>query len=320
MRIGIFRGLVLAALLGATATLPAVLSCGGEDAPPCADCATGGKEAGVPVKEGCDPAAPFGPPKLMDDINTKNFEFDARFTQNELAVLVSTARSDPTVGFIDFRTYIATRASRGEKFGGLRNLVLPSGATRASMTDDQNTVLYQRRVVGAKSEDIYVAQRGDGGLFEEQKKLGINTDNFEGDPFVAPTGERVYFTARPGDNFDLFMASVPDGGTANFAARTAAPFTNVNTTDNETGPVLTGDELTIFYGQSATTEGAVRHVWMAKRPTKDEAFAAGAEVTELSTPNGESPTWVSPDGCRIYLSSNHEGDAGSADIYVAERP
>jgi hypothetical protein len=31
----------------------------------------------------------------------------------------------------------------------------------------------------------------------------------------------------------------------------------------------------------------------------------------------EGPSWISPDGCRMYISSNR---AGNNDIYVAARP
>jgi hypothetical protein len=43
-------------------------------------------------------------------------------------------------------------------------------------------------------------------------------------------------------------------------------------------------------------------------------------VTELNTAAQEWPTWVSPDGCRLYFSRRPgEGGADNYDLYVAER-
>jgi hypothetical protein len=43
-------------------------------------------------------------------------------------------------------------------------------------------------------------------------------------------------------------------------------------------------------------------------------------VPELSSPFSESPSWISPDGCTIYLQSDRPGGLGAQDIYVAVRP
>ena len=56
--------------------------------------------------------------------------------------------------------------------------------------------------------------------------------------------------------------------------------------------------------------------WMARRTSPDGPFVRPRPVTELNSTPGESPNWLSPDGCRIYLTSDR---TGSWQLYVAER-
>jgi hypothetical protein len=78
-------------------------------------------------------------------------------------------------------------------------------------------------------------------------------------------------------------------------------------------PVVTPDELTIFYRTAAG-------VMSASRDTLELPFGAPATLTELDTlktGNPPGPQWVSPDGCRLYYLQND--DAGTGRLYRADR-
>jgi hypothetical protein len=57
-------------------------------------------------------------------------------------------------------------------------------------------------------------------------------------------------------------------------------------------------------------------IYVATRPTTATAFGAPTIVPNVNTDADDGPSWISPNGCRLYLSSDV---AGTNDIYVATR-
>jgi hypothetical protein len=60
---------------------------------------------------------------------------------------------------------------------------------------------------------------------------------------------------------------------------------------------------------------------MTRRATTTVPWGTPVQVTELDTPGADNPTWISPDGCRLYFESN-EGPGGAQpwyDLFVAAR-
>lgn len=80
-------------------------------------------------------------------------------------------------------------------------------------------------------------------------------------------------------------------------------------------PVLTEDELTM-YASATTATDPVPHVYMATRSTTNDAFGAFTAIHELDSPEGEYPSWISPDRCRLYLTRRV---AGQWDLFIASR-
>jgi hypothetical protein len=79
-------------------------------------------------------------------------------------------------------------------------------------------------------------------------------------------------------------------------------------------PTLSSDELVIYFARrNPTTYDTFR----ATRTDAGAMFGSVVAVTELNMANvDDAPTWLSPDGCRLYLESSR---SGNFDIYVAER-
>ncbi len=80
-------------------------------------------------------------------------------------------------------------------------------------------------------------------------------------------------------------------------------------------PVLSSDELTMFVSTTSTTS-SVPHVQSATRATTSDNFGSLTPVHELDSAEGEYPTWISPDQCRIYLTRTV---GGQMDLYMASR-
>lgn len=55
---------------------------------------------------------------------------------------------------------------------------------------------------------------------------------------------------------------------------------------------------------------------MATRATPGGTFGPATLVPNVNTSADDGPSWISPDGCRLYISGNVRGNN---DIYVATR-
>ena len=134
----------------------------------------------------------------------------------------------------------------------------------------------------------------------------------EGGPYITPDGSVLYFHSwRASGNADLYRA-VRNGSDFDPPARLA----NVNTSALEVQPVVTPDELTIYYltqNDPLDRDG----IWTATRASVVEPFANAVFLPELNGLLDAIPGWISPDGCRLYYSQRHA--ASQHRPYVVER-
>jgi hypothetical protein len=79
---------------------------------------------------------------------------------------------------------------------------------------------------------------------------------------------------------------------------------------------VTRDELTLYFSLGDTTGN---DIYVAKRSSTTAAWPTPTEVSELKiSASLAEPSWISADGCRLYLSYAQSG--GKSIIYVATRP
>ena len=79
--------------------------------------------------------------------------------------------------------------------------------------------------------------------------------------------------------------------------------------------VVSGDQLVLFFTTNGGASGL--DIWVAKRESKNDLFATAASVDQVNSSAADEPSWISPDGCRLYLQSDRDVDAGA--VWVAER-
>jgi hypothetical protein len=138
--------------------------------------------------------------------------------------------------------------------------------------------------------------------------VGLTTQDGGGPVFVeAGTANAIFLVARPGlGTFEMFGAETP------FAGPLFVPSDPSILVDN---PVLSNDELTMFVSTTTTTS-PVPHVQRTTRATTSDNFGPLSPSHELDSAEGEYPTWLSPDQCRLYLT---RAVGGQTDIYEASR-
>ncbi|MEZ5964974.1 MAG: hypothetical protein R3F56_14160 [Planctomycetota bacterium] len=137
----------------------------------------------------------------------------------------------------------------------------------------------------------------------------------DSEPFLCADGLTIYFaSSRVGTagSFDIMRATRPTTGST-WGAPTFV--TELNSTDPDSAPSLTADELEIYFlttgwGAPNPPQNAIA---VAKRSSRAVPFGVPTIVAELSTPNTHRDVQVSPDGLSILYT---EYDSSIARIRV----
>ena len=266
----------------------------------------------------CDPTRPFGPPKALEGpVNSAGMEGSPTLTDDELVIVF-----DRTVNVFSRSIVTATRASRAEPFGApspMPELTQGLGVEvigAPTMTGDGLALFYFGEV-GGDDADIFTASRSVvTARFGDARKVSrVNTTQVEVFPSVMSNGAELWFTSeRLGGITRHLFRSVRD---SIGLYQEAALVTELKSENNEAGVAFSADGLTVFFGSDRPSGLGQSDVWTARRPALQAAFGQATPVAELNSASEDRPAWLSPDGCRLYLTSDR---AGSNDIYVATRP
>jgi Tol biopolymer transport system component len=268
----------------------------------------------------CDPRGKFAPPALLPNLNTTFGEYGGRLTPDELTIYFASARPG---GLGNFDLYSATRPNIAATFGTANHLKAPSSDDNddyPSLSADGKELFFSRTAPDNSSTyEVRVARRATttGDFGASVPVDSVNTvSSAEVSPFVVALGDLyVASDRRPGMGFDLHRFPVlPDGGFG-----TAEAILVLSTARSESAPTLSSDLLTIYFFSERTDGGGEvsGDIWVAHRSLPTMEFANAARVAEVSAPDAtDVPTWLSPDNCRLYLSSNR---SGRLQLYVASR-
>ncbi|MBX7195192.1 MAG: hypothetical protein K1X94_24265 [Sandaracinaceae bacterium] len=271
----------------------------------------------------CDPAAPFGAPTLVAGVNSGSGDEAASLSADERTIWFGSWRAE-AVGGDDI--YTASRENADAVFGiPVRVDVLSSsyedGIPQLSR-DGTTMVLTSTRAApsGGGLYDVWLAVRTSpvSGFEPPSFVASVSTDGVDGSGTLseAPGDEALYYAQSPLGVVaaDLMRAA----GTPDTGFGTPVPLTSVNSPSNDTDPVLSADALTLFFASERAGGLGALDVWVATRGNTSESFAGATPVTSVNSAQVDRPSWVSPDGCRLYLTSDRTGSAMN-DIYVATR-
>lgn len=153
--------------------------------------------------------------------------------------------------------------------------------------------------------------------------LNVNTLS-TGTPFLVEDGSALYFYAYvgPPTYFDIYRA--PRDGTAAFGSQVAV--SAVNSANNDFAPVVTPDELTIYWATNRADNNPQGgyDIWAATRLSTIDPFALPRPIVELNSPEDDIPTFVTRDGCTLYFSSGRPiplaPPMSASAVYTATKP
>jgi Tol biopolymer transport system component len=252
-------------------------------------------------------------------------------SSDELTVILASDGGPSPQGSYDL--YVATRASIDSPFGALSPITALNssiGNLGPSITGDGLTLFYTDVDFTNPSTlgngDIQTATRSNAAQsFTAGGPVAIinNVTAYDASAFILPDGLTLYFASTRGggatfdQSYDLYRATRSSVGGA---FTEPLPVGELNTVGfGEATPVLTPDELTIYFGSNEGPTGLVESsIWMATRAAKTHAFGPRVFLAELNTSVSEWPAAVSADGCRLYFVSNRPG--GTTDVWAAARP
>ncbi|MFO0735409.1 MAG: hypothetical protein U0270_06000 [Labilithrix sp.] len=244
----------------------------------------------------CDRDKPFARPELVASVSTPEEEdVYPVLSSDELQIWFTRLDSRTWTGA---RTFTASRRSTAEAFGPASPLTVIAGASRLSIlgsltfadVPDANGL---RHLHGEKIPSLAI-----GGRVEQAE------------PYL-PNESAVYFTGNDSGPWRIQRVALDPQG----LRQAVLPTTEAV---NQVWPVVSADELTIWYAGAPVDLSHSWDVMTATRPSKDVAFGASTTVVELSGPTTDLPSWISADGCTMALSSNRAND--SLDLYIAHRP
>ncbi len=280
-----------------TAVAAFVLS-GCRDAPSVADGSFDDSSSDATTR--CAPTAPFSAPAKIVELASDRRDTVPRLTADELT-LVYARQASNFPGDFDYDLYIATRSSTAEAFGApvpITQLNTTATETNPALSSDGLSLYFNAPSGGV---DLFVSTRSSSAdMFGPGTPLvELNTASVDTSPFITSDGSELWFAS---DNFDLFRARWI--GTQ-FGEVTRLDALNSDSVDMY--PVLTADNLGIYLASSRPGGMGELDVWRSSRSTTSEMFPAPVLVPELSSSTDDYPGWLSPDGCRFYLSSGREG-------------
>lgn len=257
----------------------------------------------------CDESKPFGAAKKLS-VNTPVWEQGARLSSDELTLYFSRLDGEW------YDIFAATRPSRDAPFGAataVGKLNYPTNNDQDPMLSADGLRIFFTRGFG--NTNIFGATRAS--VADEWSTPGyvIDGDTGEVEPYLAFDGSELWFARQQpyGGALQLHVAKAK--GTGFDLPRRVDELTPTDMTTRS--PVLSKDGLTLYFAMSTHTT-ALTDVFVAHRPSVGALFEAARAVPELTSAADDYPSWISPDGCRIYFTSNRD-EANRGELYVAER-
>jgi WD40-like Beta Propeller Repeat len=257
----------------------------------------------------CDPSKPFAPAIEVPGVHQVGVnDVHASLTDDELTIYFGSNRFDPTSSTMHI--YSATRATRDAAFTTatlLGSISATEGESNPSISPDGNTIYFdsRRSSPSGPGDHIFTSTRLNATVVFPTATV------IAGDFLISPS-----ITA---DGKVLYAADLTSGALARLdrvgGGFGAAQPVALQTTMSVTAPV-SRDDLTMFLSIGDTIGN---DIIVTKRASTIKPFPAPTEVTEIKTnATVAEPSWISADGCRLYLRYAASGDASR--IYVATRP
>jgi Tol biopolymer transport system component len=260
---------------------------------------------GADATAACSLASPFGAPVPIAELNDPGVDDGSfRLLPDELTGYFWSYRGG--VGNI----YVATRPDRASRFSvRLVDGVSYTNELDPAISPDGSMLMFRRSDAG---DDLWLASRIEDASFAAAIPLTpLNSPASDAQPFFQLAGDDVYFASDRTGAGDIYHAT-----RSGVLFSTPALVDELATPAAEGDPVISADGLALFFRSDGAAPLAGSNVYVATRASTTDRFGAPSLVDAVSSNADEGPTWLSADGCRLYLWSDR---VGTADIYVATR-
>jgi len=280
---------------------------GGSQAPP--DAGPQVPPDGTPPTARCRPAEPFGAPTPVAGVNSTDDEVGFALTRDERTGFVTRVVQDTAQSVV---ILAARRATLGDPFGAptedaTSQLNAVDGDEYYPFPSNDGLSLYFSRSISAGDPQLNLATRASAGA----------TFRSETPVLVEGAAVAAMSSVLSADGATLYWADPTRG--LHSASRGSGPgefATQLDLSlDEVTSPVLSPDELTVYYANSA-----VSGILVATRASRTAVFGAGTVLAGLDSIAGDAPVFLTSDGCVLYLKSNRPGGLGGDDLWQAQRP
>jgi Tol biopolymer transport system component len=176
--------------------------------------------------------------------------------------------------------------------------------------DGLTLVFTSDREGGVGGFDLYSATRdGPEAAFANVTHLAaLSSEWSDAEPYLSSDASEIWFVSERSGQGDIYRASKEDGtfGAPELVAE-------LNSPSIEILPVISDDGLTAYLGSNR--DGNFR-IWSAHRSKATAEFALPEPVVELNLEAAQTPSWLSPDACRLYFNVGY----GEGTFYFAAKP
>ena len=274
----------------------------------------------------CDLEAPFGAATFVPGltIDAATAVGGLRLTPDLLTGYLYVNRPSTDSRLEDL--YTTTRPSEDTPFSEL-TLIEGAGINTSkaeldlTVSGDGQWLVFARVISGQVGPFYATRVTGRGAFVYGGALAGTGVGHADETPFLREDRQVLYYASSPvGGVRHIVRAERMDAG-----IEPPVPVPELDSSFDDKCPVVTPDELTIFF-RSTRTDGGARgsgDIWTASRSSTGLPFSSLQNVSELNSPNDEWPTFVSRDGCTLYFTTRVVDEThpyGISSQYVARRP
>lgn len=270
-----------------------------------------------PARPLCAHDKPFLTVVPISELDTPAHEVAPHLTDDELDIIFQSRREDGG----EPKFYVAHRATRTAPFDAPELFPIYAFNDNDPAYSGDGLSLYFAATRGAPTFDLWVVERATrmGNWGTPFKFDGLDTTDNEFHPAFR-AGGLWYTRLENSASRSIWFSKATQGA---FAPGTKVGGLDDPDVDDEL-PTPSADGLSIYF--ASKRKSAETNIWFARRDRTNDSFAEPVRVDELNSDRRtDSPSWLSPDGCRLYFvrdtAADGDADAGAnLDIYVAEKP
>ncbi len=270
----------------------------------------GAPDAAPDAGQECIPGQPFGAPTRLVELE------DPGVRHGTLRL-----RPDERSGYFwsfrggDSEIYYVSRPDLAAPFVVEPTTGLTTAANELDPTiaADGSLLVFRR---SASGDDLVMAIPTDPRTFTQVMGLGaLNTLSSETQPYLSANATEIVF-ASSRDMPGSALGSLYRADRAGTVFENVARIDELSTPSDEGDPALSADGLTLYFRSDRPATFGGQNIYVATRPALDQPFGPPVLVDNVNSERDDGPSFLSPDDCRLYLSSERDGVNA---VYVAVR-